>query len=149
SLSEQRACLVEAISGMRWEVPDIVTALERCDDLYFDSVCQIRMPAWSRGRVAFVGDAAYFPSLLAGEGASLAMAGAYVLAGELAAAGDEIESAFALYEQRLKPFIDRKQRTALRLGGWFAPRTRVGLLVRNELTRLAATSALSSLIMHP
>lgn len=146
---EQRKCIVEAISGMRWEVADIVAALERCDDFYFDSVSQIRMPAWSRGRVAFLGDAAYCPSLLAGEGASLAMAGAYILAGELTSADGEIASAFWLYEQRLKPFIERKQRAALRLGGWFAPRTRFGLLVRNELTRLAATSALSNLIMRP
>jgi 2-polyprenyl-6-methoxyphenol hydroxylase-like FAD-dependent oxidoreductase len=147
--AEQRSCIVDAISGMRWEVPEIVAALEHCDDLYFDSVCQIRMPTWSRGRVALLGDAAYCPSLLAGEGASFAMAGAYILAGEIAAAPGELEHAFRQYEQRLKPFIERKQQAALRLGGWFAPRTRFGLLVRNELTRLAATSAFSSLILRP
>jgi 2-polyprenyl-6-methoxyphenol hydroxylase-like FAD-dependent oxidoreductase len=149
SQGEQKSCITDAIAGTRWEEPEIAAAIERCDDFYFDSVCQIRMPAWSRGRVVLLGDAAYCPSLLAGEGASFAMAGAYILAGELASSDGQVESAFWLYEQRLKGFIERKQRAALRLGGWFAPRTRFGLLIRNELTRLAATSALSNLILRP
>lgn len=146
---EQKRCILDAVSGIRWEAPEIVAALECCDDLYFDSVSQIRMPTWSRGRVVLLGDAAYCPSLLAGEGASFAMAGAYILAGELAATGGDLEHAFESYERRFKPFLQRKQHAALRLGGWFAPRTRFGLLMRNELTRLAATSALSNLILRP
>jgi 2-polyprenyl-6-methoxyphenol hydroxylase-like FAD-dependent oxidoreductase len=149
SLVEQKSCITDAIAGMRWEEPEIAAAIECCDDFYFDSVCQIRMPGWSRGRVVLLGDAAYCPSLLAGEGASFAMAGAYILAGELASSDGQVESAFWLYEQRLKAFIERRQGAALRLGGWFAPRTRFGLLIRNELTRLAATSALSNLILRP
>jgi 2-polyprenyl-6-methoxyphenol hydroxylase-like FAD-dependent oxidoreductase len=149
STVEQKSCVMNAIAGTRWEEAEIAAAIERCDDFYFDSVSQIRMPAWSRGRVVLLGDAGYCPSLLAGEGASFAMAGAYILAGELASSDGEIERAFWLYEQRLKSFIERKQRAALRLGGWFAPRTRFGLLIRNELTRLAATAALSNLILRP
>jgi 2-polyprenyl-6-methoxyphenol hydroxylase-like FAD-dependent oxidoreductase len=147
--SEQKRCIVDAISNMGWEVDDIISALECCDDLYFDSVCQIRMPAWSRGRVVLLGDAAHCPSLLAGEAASLAMAGAYILAGELALSGGETRTAFWQYEQRLKPILEREQRAARRLGGWFIPRMRFGLMVHNELTRLAATSALSNLVVRP
>lgn len=107
------------------------------------------MPAWSRNRVALVGDAAYCPSLLAGEGASFAMAGAYLLAGELAASEADHTSAFLRYEWRFKPFLDRKQRSARRLGGWFAPRTPVGLFVRNQITRLAGVPGFSNLIVGP
>lgn len=131
------------------EAGEIIEAIERSDDLYFDTVSQVHMPTWSRGRVALIGDAAYCPSLLAGEGSSFAMAGAYLLAGELASAGRHYGQAFQMYEQRFRPFIDHKQRAARRLGGWFAPRTQTGLFVRNQLTRLAAIPGLSSLLVGP
>jgi 2-polyprenyl-6-methoxyphenol hydroxylase-like FAD-dependent oxidoreductase len=149
SPAEQKSSIRDVITAMQWEAPEIAAALEKSAGLYVDRVSQIRMPGWSRGRIVLVGDAAYCPSFLAGEGASFGMAGAYILAGELAASRGNIESAFLLYEQRLKPFLDRKQRAALRLGSWFAPRTRPGLLIRNVLTRLAATAALSSFILRP
>jgi 2-polyprenyl-6-methoxyphenol hydroxylase-like FAD-dependent oxidoreductase len=79
-----KAVLREAFARDRWiEVSEILERLEACDGLYFDSVSQIRTPAWSTGRIVLVGDAAYCPSLLAGEGAGFAMAGGYLLAGEL------------------------------------------------------------------
>jgi len=149
SPQDARGFLAEALSGMGWEVPAIIAALERSEDLYFDSVCQIHMPTWSTGPIVLLGDAAYCPSLLAGEGASFAMAGAYVLAGELAASGGEPERAFRAYERHLKAFMDRKQRSALRLGGWFAPRTRLGLVIRNQLTRLAGIPGASNLLLKP
>lgn len=85
-----------------------------------------------------VGDAAFGPSLLAGEGSSLAMAGAYVLAGELAMDQKNPARAFEAYERRLRPLLHRKQAAARRLGSWFAPRTRLGLFSRNQLTKLAS-----------
>jgi 2-polyprenyl-6-methoxyphenol hydroxylase-like FAD-dependent oxidoreductase len=69
--------------------------MEQADDLYFDRVSQIRMDPWTQGRVALVGDAAAAVSLMAGEGTGLAMAEAYVLAGELHASGGDIATAFA------------------------------------------------------
>jgi 2-polyprenyl-6-methoxyphenol hydroxylase-like FAD-dependent oxidoreductase len=105
-------------------------------DLYFDSVKQIRMDHWSRGRVALVGDAAFCPSLLAGEGTSLAIAAAYILAGELKHANGDYSAAFAAYEARLKKLIEEKQDAATWLGGWFAPKTPFGIYARNLLTRL-------------
>ena len=78
-------------------------------DFYFDRVSQIRMDRWTKGRTALVGDAAACVSLLAGEGAGLAMAEAYVLAGELRNCGGDYGAAFARYEERLMPFLKRKQ----------------------------------------
>jgi 2-polyprenyl-6-methoxyphenol hydroxylase-like FAD-dependent oxidoreductase len=144
----QRLALRRVFADIGWESRDILAALERTEDLYFDEVCQVRLPRWSSGRVALVGDAAYCPSLLAGEGASFAMAGAYILAGELTVASDPLQALLA-YERRLRSFIERKQRAALRLGSWFAPRSSLGLYVRNQVTRLAGWPGLSRLIVAP
>jgi 2-polyprenyl-6-methoxyphenol hydroxylase-like FAD-dependent oxidoreductase len=86
--------------------------------------------------VALVGDAAYCPSLLAGQGAAFAMAGAYLLAGELHRAQGDYAKAFRNYQRRLHGFVSDKQRAAEWLGGWFAPKTAAGLFVRDEVTRL-------------
>lgn len=131
----QERALERAYGGAGWECPAILDAMRRSDDLYFDRVSQIVVPRWHRGRVALVGDAAYCPSLLAGEGAGLAMAGAYVLAGELAKARGDHAAAFERYEAFLRPLVERKQRAAARLGRAFAPRTRLGVHVRDWVSR--------------
>ena len=83
-----------------------------------------------------LGDAAYCPSLLAGEGAALAMAGAYLLAGELGRAQGDHRVAFPRYEQLFRPFIERKQRAARSFASSFAPRTAVGLRLRDLAVNL-------------
>jgi 2-polyprenyl-6-methoxyphenol hydroxylase-like FAD-dependent oxidoreductase len=147
--AQQRAFLASAFSDVGWESRDLIAALERCDELYFDSASQVRMRTWSAGRVALVGDAAYGPSLLAGEGAALAMLGAYTLAGELAEANGDHRRAYSAYELRLKSFMERKQRMALRMGSWFAPRSALGLFMRNQFTRLAGLPGLGGLMFGP
>jgi 2-polyprenyl-6-methoxyphenol hydroxylase-like FAD-dependent oxidoreductase len=132
----QKQILRTRFRNCGWECDAILEALDASDNLYFDSVSQVRMSDWSLGRVALLGDAASCPSLLAGEGAAFAMAGAYTLAGELHRMNGDFGSAFRNYEQILRPLIERKQRSALRLGHWFAPKTRVGLLARDQITRM-------------
>src|SRR6266545_3213348 len=78
------------------------------------------MPAWSKGRIVLVGDAAFCPSLLAGEGAGFALAGAYLLAGELQRASGDHIAAYRAYEQRFRPFIERKQKAAQQFASSFA-----------------------------
>jgi 2-polyprenyl-6-methoxyphenol hydroxylase-like FAD-dependent oxidoreductase len=131
----QREALGAAFGGLGWETGEIIAAMDSADDLYFDAVAQVRLPEWSRGRVVLLGDAAYCPSLIAGQGSAFAMAGAYVLARELAEAGSNYPAAFASYEQRFRPFIDAKQKAAERFAGWFAPRTAAALRLRNAITR--------------
>jgi 2-polyprenyl-6-methoxyphenol hydroxylase-like FAD-dependent oxidoreductase len=108
-------------------------------------VSQIRMTKWSQGRIALVGDAAYCVSLMAGQGAALAMTGAYVLAGELAKASGQYVEAFANYEEALRDFIEAKQRGAESFAGAFAPKTRTGLFLRNQLIRATAIPGLARL----
>src|SRR5262249_8910960 len=95
---QQYKKLSEVLSSGGWECKSILNALHGCDDLYFDSVSQIQMPGWSKGRVVLVGDAAYCPSLLAGQGAALAMAGSYILAGELKKSNGDYLVAYKSYE---------------------------------------------------
>jgi 2-polyprenyl-6-methoxyphenol hydroxylase-like FAD-dependent oxidoreductase len=134
----QKAILGERFGGKAWECPQILDALDHTDDLYFDRVSQIHMPRWSRGRIALVGDAAYCVSLVAGQGSALALTGAYVLAGELAQSSGRYVEGFANYETVLRAFIESKQGAAERFAGAFAPKTRWGLLLRNQVIRAAA-----------
>lgn len=135
-LSAQKALLRRRFGASGWECPAILDGLERVSDFYFDRVSQIRMNAWSRGRVALVGDAAHCVSLLAGQGLALAMAGAYILAGEIHRAKRDYQSAFARYQALFGPLIRTKQKSALRFAGAFAPRSRAALWLRNRILNL-------------
>jgi len=132
----QKAVLRDAFGGDGWETRDILARLDAAADLYFDSVSQIRMPKWTRGRIALIGDSAHSPSLLAGAGSAFAMLSAYVLAGELKNAVGDHNKAFAAYERRLMPFMGRQQKAAVGFAGSFAPKTAFGLSVRNAVLRL-------------
>jgi 2-polyprenyl-6-methoxyphenol hydroxylase-like FAD-dependent oxidoreductase len=141
----QKAMLRERFGDRAWELRQILDALEGTNGLYFDRVSQIRMPRWSRGRIALVGDAAYCVSLVAGQGSALAMTGAYVLAGELAKASGRHVAGFANYENVLSSFIDTKQRGAERISGVFAPKTWWGLFLRNQAIRASAVPGIARL----
>jgi 2-polyprenyl-6-methoxyphenol hydroxylase-like FAD-dependent oxidoreductase len=136
SEEDRKAALAHAFADVGWECPTILAALAGVRDYYFDRVSQIRLDRWTKGRTALVGDAAACVSLLAGEGAGLAMAEAYVLAGELRNCGGDHAAAFARYEERLMPFLRRKQVTASRFASMLAPRTAFGITFRNLVTRL-------------
>lgn len=133
---EPKSVLRNAFAGAGWEWPRIETELERANGLYFDTVSQIRMDRWTKGRTALVGDAAACVSLMAGEGTGLAIAEAYVLAGELYACAGDFVTACARYEQRLMAFLKKKQESAARFASSFAPKTSAGITFRNVLTKL-------------
>jgi 2-polyprenyl-6-methoxyphenol hydroxylase-like FAD-dependent oxidoreductase len=132
----RKSVLARVFADVGWECPRILAALEGVRGIYFDRVSQVRMDRWTKGRTALVGDAAACVSLLAGEGAGLAMAGAYVLAGELRNCGGDHAAAFARYQERMMPWLRRKQRSAARFASSFAPRTALGITVRDLALRL-------------
>jgi 2-polyprenyl-6-methoxyphenol hydroxylase-like FAD-dependent oxidoreductase len=142
---EPKSVLRRVLAGAGWEWPQIEAEIERAGDIYFDSVSQIRMHRWTKGRIALLGDAAACVSLMAGEGTGLAIAEAYVLAGELHACGGDFATAFARYEQRLMPFLKRKQQSAERFTSAFAPRTSFGIAFRDLVTRLLRVPLVSHL----
>jgi 2-polyprenyl-6-methoxyphenol hydroxylase-like FAD-dependent oxidoreductase len=139
----QVEALRRAFRGMRWEVPEILDRMRDVDDIYFDRVSQIHVPRWSSGRVGLLGDAAACPSLLAGEGAGLAMTQAYVLSGELHRAAGDFAKAFAAYEARLRSFVTTRQKGALWFRGFFAPRSHLGLRVRNLIVNALSSPLLA------
>lgn len=145
NLPAQKATLRMTFGDGKWECGRILGELDRTQDLYFDRVSQIKMETWSRGRVALIGDAAFCVSLMAGQGSALAMTAAYVLAGELAKAAGRHEEAFGKYEMRLRDYIRSKQNGAVRFSAAFAPKTRWGLFLRNQVIKACAVPGLASL----
>lgn len=113
-LDQQRQILAERFAGAGWECDALLAAADGADDFYFDSFAQIHMPSWSTGRVTLVGDAGYCASPLSGMGTSLALVGAYLLAGELGPASsfeaDGLPDALARYESRMRPYVDTCQK---------------------------------------
>ncbi|MCY9783554.1 FAD-dependent oxidoreductase [Nocardiopsis sp. EMB25] len=138
--SDPRARLREVYAGMGWYLPRL---LEACPPKpFYDEVEQIEVPTWSRSRVVLVGDACQAVSLMAGQGASMAVAAAEVLGRELGGAGPsgaEIGAALSRYEGRVKPVIETKQAAGRRLARWFVPASATRMLVRRQLLRLAST----------
>lgn len=106
----QQQILAEVFASHGWIAPQLLAAMPAAPDFYFDSLSVVEMESWSTGRIALVGDAAYCPSPASGQGTSLALVGAYVLAGELATAGGDHKSAFAAYEQRMRHFVAVNQK---------------------------------------
>ncbi len=105
----QQKLLQEAFADIGWETPRLLAAMKETDDFYFDSAAQIHLSHWSEGRVVLVGDAGYASSPLSGQGTSVAIVGAYILAGELYAAQGDHEMGFSNYEKVLRQFVKKNQ----------------------------------------
>jgi 2-polyprenyl-6-methoxyphenol hydroxylase-like FAD-dependent oxidoreductase len=145
-VGHQKQILAERFAGMGWLVPHLLATMWDAPDLYFDAICQVHLERWSRGRTVLLGDAAFCGSPLSGLGSSLAIVGAYVLAGELAAAKGDHRTAFARYEGELRGYVEQCQK--LPPGGvqGFLPRTRLALWLRNQSMRASATRPMRALI---
>jgi 2-polyprenyl-6-methoxyphenol hydroxylase-like FAD-dependent oxidoreductase len=133
---EQQRLITDRLTGAGWKAPELLAAMPDAPDFYFDSISQVHVDRWSRGRVVLLGDAGYCGSPLAGLGTSLALVGAYVLAGELAAAPADPPAAFAAYQHELADYV----RTGVQLppGGLaaFAPKSRAMIALRSLSWRL-------------
>ena len=105
----QKRLLRERMAGLGWLTPRILAHLDDTPDFYLDQVAQVVMDRWSSGRVGLLGDAAFSSSPMSGAGTGLALVGAYLLAGELAAAGWDPEAGFAGYEERMRSFVEANQ----------------------------------------
>jgi len=105
----QKRLLRERMADFGWETPRILAHVDDTPDFYLDQVAQIVMDRWSSGWVGLLGDAAFSASPMSGQGTGLALVGAYLLAGELAAAGWDPEKGFAAYEARMRAFVEANQ----------------------------------------
>ncbi len=131
----QKRIVAEQFADVGWQVSTLLEGLADAKDLYFDSLSQVRQDKWSLGRVVLLGDAAWCAGP-GGSGTGLAMMGAYVLAGELAAAHGDHETAFARYEEKLRGAVDVSQKQASGIGIFLVPKTRFMIGYRNFLYRV-------------
>jgi len=137
--------LEQAFRGRGWRVDDLLDTFPEDGNVYFDEVLQVDMRRWSKGRVVLIGDACGCVSLLAGQGATIAMTGGYLLAQELQRSTDH-DAAFRSYEARMRPMVTKAQRAGRRNTSWFLPSSAFAANTRNRLMNLAVKSPLASLI---
>ncbi|MEV7189363.1 FAD-dependent monooxygenase [Kitasatospora sp. NPDC093102] len=109
---QHKQFVADRMTTLRWQTPRLLKALREADDFYFDAMTQVHMDRWSNGRTVLLGDAGYCASPLSGQGTSLALVGAYVLADALRRADGDHRTAFACYDKRMRPFVELNQALA-------------------------------------
>jgi 2-polyprenyl-6-methoxyphenol hydroxylase-like FAD-dependent oxidoreductase len=137
---EQRALLRQTFRGAGWETDRVLEALEDVDDLYFEVVGQVHAQGWSKGSVVLLGDAAYCPSPVSGMGTTLAVVGAYVLAGEIAK-HTALRDGLASYERIMRPWVAQAQKLPPGTPRIANPTSRAGVALLQAGVRVAGTRA--------
>jgi 2-polyprenyl-6-methoxyphenol hydroxylase-like FAD-dependent oxidoreductase len=143
----QKQLLRDAFAGVKWETRRMLEFLDDAPDFYFDSLSQVRMSTWSKGRTTLLGDSAACPSPMTGMGTGIAIVGAYVLAGELHATPEDYAAAFARYEAIMRPFVTEAQKLADGVS-WFIPQTRMKLWLSKKLWSWMPQSTLRKLMVE-
>lgn len=134
--AQQKRLVEEAFSGEGWLIPQLLRAMLTTPEFYFDRVAQVRMDQWSRDRVVLLGDAGYCPSPMSGMGTSLALVGAYMLAGELATSGGDYQRAFARYQSGLREAVSQAQKFASGAHRFLLPSSRTQVWMTNQVMRM-------------
>ena len=137
--------LREVFAGMDWFTPQLLSDVPVSESIFMDAVIQIHMPTWYRGRVALVGDACGCPTLISGQGASLAMGGAYLLAEALHESAG-YQEAFSRYEQRLRPHVQVQQKNARGFAKSFAPTSSPGIWMQQMMMKVLMRDAFRGLL---
>ncbi|KAE8453545.1 hypothetical protein EG329_010406 [Mollisiaceae sp. DMI_Dod_QoI] len=142
---EQKKMFRDLFSDAGWEVSRVLDGMDKTDDWYMQEIAQVKMPTWHQGRVALVGDAAYAPSPISGMGTSLAIVGAYVLAGEIVTNGADYEQAFKNYEEKMRGYVDKAQRLLPGAPAIANPQTRTGITILNGFLGFISSTGLATL----
>src|SRR6476469_9985196 len=133
--SAQYDVIRRRFTGMGWYTKRLIESLPEAYDFYVDEMSQVRLPRWSTGRVALLGDAAFGPSPMSGQGTSLALIGAFLLAHHLAEEPDPT-TAFELWEKGFRPNVELNQALATDGMSTLLPASRFGIFARNQMMRL-------------
>jgi len=144
SPDEQKAFLNEHFADAGWEAERVLEGLSTTDDFYFDALRQVKMDHWSKGRVILTGDAAWCATPIAGIGSTLALVGAYVLAGELAQTPN-FTSALIRYEEIMRPFVEKGQGVPKIAPKMLQPQTRFGVALQDTVLRVASIPGLKQI----
>ncbi len=129
---QHKKIILEQFEGVGWRTKELLKELINSKSFFFDKFCQIKMPSWTKGRVALVGDAGYCASPAAGMGGSLAIIGATALADAFEKHNENFELAFEAYNKDLRPFIEEIQTSAVETLNKLLPRTEEEVRLRNQ-----------------
>ncbi|GLX50262.1 monooxygenase [Streptomyces hygroscopicus subsp. hygroscopicus] len=130
-VTAQQELLARRFAHVGWETPRLLRAMRTAPDFFLDSMGQVRLDRWSRGRVALLGDAGYCATPLTGLGTSLALVGAYVLAGELGTAEGDHRVALRRYDEVMRPYVEQAQQLPPGGASGYAPSGRLGIRLRD------------------
>lgn len=133
----QKAWLHEEFGDAGWESERVLAGMDSTDDFYFDALRQVQMPRWSNGRVVLTGDAAWCVTPMGGVGATLAVVGAYILAGELSRT-DDVGAALRSYDEHLRDFVENAQKIPKIAPRLANPHSEFGLAVLHGTLKLAS-----------
>ena len=143
---EQRLShLRKVFASMGWLTEQFLSDVDPEVSVFMDAVIQIQMPTWHQGRVALVGDACDCPTLLSGQGASLAMGGAYLLAKALHDTAD-YQEAFRRYEQQMSAYVLEQQKSGRNFAKSFLPGSPLGLFVQQAMMKVLLREAFGGLL---
>jgi 2-polyprenyl-6-methoxyphenol hydroxylase-like FAD-dependent oxidoreductase len=134
--ASQITLVAHAFADVGWIAPHLLNAMPEAHDFFFERARQVHMSEWARGRVVLLGDAAHCASPMGGHGASMALVGAYVLAGALVAAGSDYRAAFARYQSAMREYVAGCQRVACESADFLLPRSRTRMWFRDQSLRL-------------
>ena len=143
---EQKALMHDLFADAGWEASRVLAGMDNADDFYMQSNAQVKLDSWSRGRMGLIGDAAYCPSPISGMGTTVAVVGAYVLAGEISKHGASYRKAFEGYESVMRPFVDKVQKLPPGAPAIANPETAWGISVMNAVLGFVSWSGLPGLL---
>ena len=146
SVVEQKALMRDLFTDAGWEASRVLEGMEKAEDFYMQTVAQVQMPSWHKGRTALLGDAGYCPSPISGMGTSLAIVGAYVLAGELSKCDGDYNKAFEEYESIMRPYVTKAQNLPPGAPGIANPQTEWGINILYGVLSFADKSGLAKLV---
>lgn len=138
SEQQQKDVLRETFADAGWEAPRVLDGLGAATDMYFEHLGQVKAPAWIEGRTALVGDAAHCATPISGMGTTLALVGAYVLAGELASHADH-RDALRAYERIMRPYVEQAQQLPPGAPRIANPKTRAGIALLHAALRVGSS----------
>jgi 2-polyprenyl-6-methoxyphenol hydroxylase-like FAD-dependent oxidoreductase len=140
SVEEQRAIVQRTFEGAGWETERILSHMKEAKDFYVQQVAQVKMPSWHTGRTVLLGDAGYCPAPVSGLGTTMAIVGAYVLAGCLVTHEHDLPRALEQYETDMRPFVDSAQKLAPGVPAIATPKSEWGVWALRKLLVTVATA---------
>ncbi|MCF0055072.1 FAD-dependent monooxygenase [Dyadobacter sp. CY356] len=132
NIEQQKQIVIDAFEGIGWKLPQLLEELKVADTFYLDQGCQIKMPTWTSGRVALIGDAGYAPAFPTGMGSTLAIHGASILADAIAECGNH-QTAFEIYNETFRPIVEKLQATVYDGISFVLPPTIDKIYARNKM----------------